>query len=108
MEELVNLTKLYIKAFSNKDLDFIHSIVDEGFILQDPVVSRITGKSEALLVIKKIFADYDVINFNVKNIFVSNKTSVIEFILHLDNKVIEGVDIIEWNDNKMIELRAYF
>ena len=70
MEELVNLTKLYIKAFSNKDLDFIHSIVDEGFILQDPVVSRITGKSEALLVIKKIFADYDVISFNVKNIFV--------------------------------------
>jgi len=108
MEKLINLTKEYITAFSKKDLQHIASIMDDDFILQDPVVSIVNGKHDSLLIIENIFNDHKDIQFIPKNIFITNETTLIEFILHLDNKVIEGVDIIRWNHNKMVELRAYF
>ncbi|TKX30601.1 nuclear transport factor 2 family protein [Campylobacter estrildidarum] len=104
---LKELTKQYIKAFNDKDLEQISYLFDEKFVLEDPVVKRIKGKNESLKVIKDIFSSCKELHFEAKNIYQDNNTTFIEFIFILDDVKLEGVDIIEWKNEKMLELRAY-
>lgn len=104
---LKGLTKKYITAFNDKNLKEIAILLNENFILEDPVVKRIEGKDKCLSVIQNIFESYKELNFSTKNIFQDKNTTFIEFILMLDGIRIEGVDIIEWKDGQIIELRAY-
>ena len=101
------MTEQYIDLFSKKDLDGIAFLLDETFVLEDPVVKRIEGKSNSLNAIKNIFDSCDSLSFQAKNIFQEKSTTIIEFILQLDENKLEGVDIIEWEGNKMKQLRAY-
>jgi ketosteroid isomerase-like protein len=107
MDNLLELTNKYIDLFSAKDINGIADMLSEGFILQDPVVKRIEGKNLGLVEIEKIFKGCKHINFSAKNIYVHNNTTLIEFNLKIDDVALEGVDIIEWRDNKIVELRAY-
>lgn len=104
---LRELTKKYITAFNDKNLKEIAILLNDNFILEDPVVKRIEGKDKCLLAIQNIFESYEELNFSAKNIFQDKDTTFIEFILILDGIRIEGVDIIEWKDGQIIELRAY-
>ena len=104
---LKKLTENYIAAFSSKNLNAISEMLTEHFVLEDPVVKKIEGKSAALESIRKMFEAAKVLNFRSKNIFQDGNSTIIEFILELDGVRLEGVDIIEWNDNLMSELRAY-
>lgn len=104
---LKELTKQYIKAFNNKDLQKCSEFFTENFVLEDPVVKRIEGKEEVLKAIKDIFNSCTNLSFEAKNIYQDNQTTIIEFILKLDNTILLGTDIIEWEDNNMKELRAY-
>jgi len=104
---LKELTKEYIKAFNNKDLEKISKLLTDNFALEDPVIKRIEGKKISLEVIKKIFDSCNNLNFYAKNIYQDNQTTIIEFKLKLDDTVLRGTDIIEWHDNKIKELRAY-
>ncbi|EAH7987686.1 nuclear transport factor 2 family protein [Campylobacter jejuni] len=104
---LRELTKKYITAFNDKNLKEIAILLNDNFILEDPVAKRIEGKDKCLLAIQNIFESYEELNFSAKNIFQDKDTTFIEFILILDGIRIEGVDIIEWKDGQIIELRAY-
>ncbi len=104
---LKELTQKYIEAFNNKDLDKCAELFTDDFTLEDPVVKRIEGKDEALKALKGIFESCSTLNFSSKNIFQDGQTTIIEFILKLDDTILTGSDIIEWEDNKMKELRAY-
>lgn len=104
---LKELTKKYIEAFDGKDLDKCAELFIDDFALEDPVVKRIEGKKEVLEAIKGIFDSCNILDFSAKNIYQDNQTTIIEFILKLDETVLTGTDIIEWQDNKMKELRAY-
>jgi ketosteroid isomerase-like protein len=104
---LKELTQKYIEAFTSKDLDKCAKLFTEDFVLEDPVVKRIEGKEEVLKAIKGIFDSCTTLDFSAKNIYQDNQTTIIEFILKLDDTVLMGTDIIEWEDNKMKELRAY-
>jgi len=104
---LKELTKKYIEAFDGKDLDKCAELFAEDFALEDPVVKRIEGKEEVLKAIKGIFDSCTTLDFSAKNIYQDNQTTIIEFVLKLDDMVLTGTDIIEWEDNKMKELRAY-
>jgi len=104
---LKRLTEIYIEAFSRRDIVSISSMLDEGFSLEDPMVKRIEGKSAALVYIKDIFDSCDSLNFRMKKIFTDGNTTLIEFILQIDGVQFSGVDIIDWKDGKMCELRAY-
>jgi hypothetical protein len=77
------------------------------FALEDLVVKRIDGKVEVLNAIKSIFESCDTLEFNAKNIYQVNQTTVIAFTLKLDDIILTGSDIIEWENNFMKELRAY-
>jgi len=104
---LKELTKKYIKAFDSKDLEKCAELFTENFALEDPVVKRIEGKAEVLKAIEGIFNSCNSLAFNAKNIYQDDQITIIEFILKLDDTILTGVDIIEWEENKMKELRAY-
>lgn len=104
---LKNLTKAYIKAFNDRNLESIGALLDEDFILQDPAVKRIEGKQKALEAIESIFSSCKNLSFSAKNIYEDGQTTFIEFILKLDEVRLEGVDILEWQGDKIKELRAY-
>jgi len=104
---LKDYTKKYIEAFDAKDLEAIELLLDTEFVLEDPVVKRIKGKGEALKIIQGIFDSCDKLSFTAKNIYQDESTTFIEFTLILDEIILQGVDILEWSNNKIIELRAY-
>lgn len=102
------LTQQYIKAFNAKDLKGVAELLSEAFVLEDPVVKRIEGKKNALEAIQDIFDSCTSLGFKSKNIYQDKRTTIIEFILNLDETILTGTDIIEWNEqNQMAELRAY-
>lgn len=101
------LTEKYITAFSIRDLDGVAALMSENFVLEDPIVKRIDGKVAALEAVAEIFAGCNSLSFNAKRIFQDGNTTFVEFILQLDATRLEGVDIIDWHDGKMVELRAY-
>lgn len=101
------LTKKYIAAFDSKSLELVAELLDDSFALEDPVVKRIEGKEESLKAISNIFEENDSVSFSAKNIFVVGTTSIVEFNLQLGDTILTGVDIIEWENSKMTELRAY-
>ncbi len=104
---LKELTEKYIEAFDSKNLDKCAELFTENFALEDPVVRRIEGKVEVLKAIKSIFDSCTKLDFSAKNIFQDNQTTIIEFVLKLDDTTLTGTDIIEWEEYKMKELRAY-
>lgn len=104
---LKSLTKNYVEAFNNKNIEQISKLFLDDFVLEDPVVNRIIGKKNSLEAIKAIFASCRNLSFEAKSVYQDNQTTILEFILKLDNTTLIGVDIIEWENNKMKELRAY-
>ncbi len=104
---LKEFTKKYMEAFDAKDLAKCAELFTDDFVLEDPVVKRIEGKEEVLKAIKGIFDSCNNLDFNAKKIYQDNQTTIIEFVLKLDDTILTGTDIIEWEDNKMKELRAY-
>lgn len=105
---LKELTQQYIRAFDAKDIHKIKELLSETFALEDPVVQRIEGKKEVLQTIQGIFDSCQKLSFQAKNIYQDKTTTIIEFVLQLDETVLSGTDIIEWNEqNQMAELRAY-
>jgi ketosteroid isomerase-like protein len=101
------LTEDYISAFSRRDLAAVGALLADGFALEDPVVRRIEGKPAALDMMAGMFKGCASLSFRAKNIYLAGDTSIVEFTLDIDSAHLEGVDIIEWRDGKMIELRAY-
>lgn len=105
---LIKLTKQYIDAFDSKDLDKCSEFFTDDFVLEDPVVKRVEGKVEVLNTIKEIFDTYNTLEFNSLGIYQENQITFIEFTLKLDDNILTGIDIIEWENNKMKQIRAYF
>ena len=104
---LKKLTEDYIRLFGSKDLRGVEGLLLEGFVLEDPIVKRIEGKKRALEAIQAIFESCKTLTFSAKNLYQDGATTVIEFSLKLDETLLQGVDIIEWEGSKMTALRAY-
>lgn len=104
---LKELTRKYIKAFDSKNIESIAVLLKDDFALEDPVVKRVEGKKQVLEAIQNIFNSCQSLSFKARNIYQDDRTTMIEFVLRLDEKTLTGTDIIEWQDDKMKELRAY-
>jgi ketosteroid isomerase-like protein len=101
------LTRAYVTAFNGKDASGCAALMADDFALEDPVVKRVEGKAAAMKVVEGIFASCKNLSFVARNIYVDGNTTLIEFVLTIDGKVLTGIDLIEWKDGKMKELRAY-
>lgn len=107
---MVNIRKLtedYIAAFDSCDLDQIAELLAAGFELTDPDVMALTPKKKVLEYIKELFDTHESLSFEAHLILVDGDVSVIHFSLTLDSLVFDGVDIINWQEQKMTHMKAY-
>jgi ketosteroid isomerase-like protein len=100
------LTEDYVRKFTQKDISGVAEMLHEDFALEDPVVTRVEGKEKALVTIGDLFK-IEQLKFSARNIYVDGSTSIIEFDLYLGDTHLKGTDIIQWEGEKMLELRAY-
>ena len=100
------LTQSYATFFNQKNIAGIDILLHPEIQLEDPIVS-LSGKKAILKYIADIFRSSNRLKFQTKNIFIDGDTSVIEFLLDLNEKKIIGTDIIRWQNNKIKTLRAY-
>lgn len=104
---LKELTRKYIEAFDSKNIKSVAVLLKDDFALEDPIIKRIEGKTQVLEVVQSIFDSCKTLSFRAKNVYQDGQTTIIEFVLQIDEKILTGTDIIEWQDGKMKELRAY-
>eukprot|EP01013_Petalomonas_cantuscygni_P013084 TRINITY_DN27259_c0_g1_i1.p1 TRINITY_DN27259_c0_g1~~TRINITY_DN27259_c0_g1_i1.p1 ORF type:complete len:144 (-),score=31.12 TRINITY_DN27259_c0_g1_i1:144-575(-) len=106
MANLEDLTRQYVAIFHAKKLDEVIGMFHANGTLKDPAnVCKNHDELRALLT--GLFANE--ISFEAVNIFVDDAkaTSVIEFRLSIGDKKLQGVDLIQWKDGKIQDLRAY-
>jgi ketosteroid isomerase-like protein len=105
---IIQNTRNYIAAFDSKNLQEVSQMLDEEVVLFDPANPEgLFGKVAVLKMIEEIFKQFEKLNFLAKNIFFDGDNAIIEFALELNEKKLQGVDIIVWNGNRIKELRAY-
>ncbi len=105
--ELNTLAELYVDAFNTKNIVALAHMMSDNIKLTDPDVD-ITGKDDVIEMLKKLFNKYERVQFKSKDIFVDGNTTLIEFTLKLNDDLVRGVDIIEWDQEKRIaSLKAY-
>jgi hypothetical protein len=104
MKDIKNLTLAYIKSFNDKSIDQVLMLADEDIYLKDPS-NEFFNKSQFQSFLE-VFFEND-ISFSAKQIMCEGNTSVIHFDLKVNDKILNGVDIIKWEDGKMVSLIAY-
>lgn len=106
--EIYKKTLAYVKAFDSKNLEEVSAFFDTNFKLKDPSVT-IDGKDEVVKFITHLFNSHNNLSFKIVNVFVTDDlNSIIEFELTLDEKLLVGVDVIQWNENNyMTKMNAY-
>ena len=104
---LKDLTRAYVAAFNAKDETACAALMADDFALEDPVVKRVEGRAAVMEAVRNIFNSCNALSFVARNIYQDGDTTLIEFVLTADGKVLTGVDVIEWQGNRMKELRAY-
>jgi ketosteroid isomerase-like protein len=106
--KILRNTEEYVAAFDQKNLDKVAQILTADAKLFDPAnPNGIEGRDKIIEMIHGLFSQTKNLSFTAKNIFVDGENSIIEFVLKLDDKVLQGVDVIEWRERKIKELRAY-
>ncbi len=102
------LTERYVAHFNSKDLDKTVEMFHEDAVLTDPV-NTFSGKEEIKQEVDKIFQSCQNLDFQAKNIYCdeAQNVSIIEFVINLDVLQLKGTDVIQWQDGKIKEMRAY-
>lgn len=104
---LKTLTEKYVHAFDQRLLSDVVEFFDRNATLIDPSV-HLTGVENIEAMITDLFSKNKNLHFFAKSILAEEKKSIIEFELTLDDKLLRGVDIIEWNkEGKISRLDAY-
>ena len=107
MTTIRELTEEYVAAFDTRDMNLITGLLAEDFKLTDPEVTELTPRADVLEYIKGIFDANETFSFEAHDILVYENTSAIHFTLKLNALVIDGVDIINWESEKMTSINAY-
>lgn len=97
----------YIKAFNEKDITKLTSLISPDVKLTDPSVT-LEGQANVISYINDLFSNVSDLSFIAQKVIVSNLESIIEFQLILDDTCLIGVDVISWNSAQQIStLDAY-
>ncbi|MEB3168803.1 MAG: nuclear transport factor 2 family protein [Synechococcaceae cyanobacterium] len=107
MNDLLTLTQRYVVAFNNKDLASIAPLLADDFQLTDPSVKNLGPKEEALTYIHGIFTAHASLSFSAAKIIVDPPYSALHFVLVLNETILDGVDVITWENGQMKYMEAY-
>jgi len=103
---LRSLTELYVEFFNSRNIAGVKALLSQEFALEDPGFKRMEGKDKVIDYINDIFKTHH-LEFKARKIMVEDQSSLIEFELEIGEQRLKGVDIIEWENQKIKELRAY-
>ncbi len=107
---LKQISEKYFEAFAQKNLHVLSEMFTDDVVLFDPIIKEVKSKEEVLAANKKIFESAQEIKFVFKRIFVDNEAlvSTAELKIDFDGKLIEVVDIIEFDEmGKIKKITAY-
>jgi len=98
----------YFKAFSNKDINSIDSMLASNVRLKDWDIS-VKGKESVLQAMHNIFDSVDSIKVTVLEMYQEEYSIASELDILINNKeLIKVVDILEFNEsNKILRIRAF-
>lgn len=107
-KSITELSLQFAKFFTNKDAAGIGTLVTDEFALYDPALKWVKGKKTIVDILSKLFQETKHVSYEVLNTYKDGSTCVLEFKITLDDKILHGVDFMEWKGNKMTELRCYY
>lgn len=102
------IAMLYLKAFSEKDIDNLEAMFSDNMILTD-WEGQMIGKENVLAFNRTLFSQLGNIRIDIEKIAMGHDTVIAEIKVILDETVIIPViDVIDFDqDNKIREIRAY-
>ena len=103
-DKLKEITETYIKAIDEKDLEGVLALSADNFTLTDPD-NFIDGKVAWGEFLEVLFNNE--ITFKGIDVMADEDTSLLHFDLKVNKMHLRGVDVIKWENNKMISLNAY-
>ncbi|AOL22388.1 Ketosteroid isomerase-related protein [Erythrobacter litoralis] len=107
-QDIRTLTHAYITAFHNRDIEGVAALMHEDFVLTDPENEALGPRETVLRFISGLFERAGTtLTFLPRTVLVDGARSVIEFGLTIDQDYLEGIDLIEWQDGRMISMRAH-
>lgn len=101
------LTHGYVQAFNARSIEKLADYLAQDFTLTDPGVFNLTPKIKVLDYIQDLFDANEKLSFVANRILVDGNYSVIHFSLTLSDTILDGVDVITWEGEKMIKMHAY-
>ncbi|MDA0772655.1 MAG: nuclear transport factor 2 family protein [Cyanobacteria bacterium] len=107
---LEQLTMQYLVAFASQDLDSLETMFSDGVVLFDPMIQELRSKAKVLEMNKAIFAATEKITLISKRIIADSAQNTVaaQLKLDFDGKIIDVVDIIEFNEaGKIVAITAY-
>jgi ketosteroid isomerase-like protein len=106
--DIRELTKAYVAAFDNGDIDGVAALMDDNFVLTDPENAALGPREKVLEFISGLFRHAgDRLSFRARTVLVDGDYSVVEFDLEVGDDRFEGIDLIEWRDGLMVSMRAH-
>lgn len=105
---LKDLSQTFAGAFSQKNINDIGNLMHENFRLFDPVLRNLSGRDNVLRAMQKDFNKFQDIQYIAKNIYQDGNTTIIDFEIRLDDILLRGVDIMKWEQEKMVSLDCYY
>ncbi len=107
-QDIRALTHAYIAAFHNRDIETIAVLMHEDFVLTDPENEALGPRDNVLRFISGLFDRAGAsLAFRPQTVLADGAHSAIEFGLTIGQAYLEGIDLIEWQDGRMISMRAH-
>jgi hypothetical protein len=106
--DLVALTNSYAEAFDKKNIKRIGDLMSDVFTLTDGVVNKLAPKKEVIPYIWELMqSNSSKFEFEVIEILEGLNFTTLEFKLYLNDEIFHGVDLIQWQDGLMVDMRAF-
>jgi len=107
-QDIRALTRAYITAFHNRDIEGIAALMHEEFVLTDPQNDKLSPRDNVVRFISNLFDRASIsLAFLPRTVLADGAHSAIEFGLTIGQDNLEGIDLIEWQDGRMISMRAH-
>jgi ketosteroid isomerase-like protein len=102
------VTHAYITAFETRDIEGVAALMHEDFVLTDPENEASGPRENVLRFVSGLFdrAGSSLV-FRPRTVLADGAHSAIEFDLTIGQNHLEGIDLIEWQDGRMISMRAH-
>lgn len=109
-QDLEQLTERYLVAFAAQDLASLETMFSDDVVLFDPMIQELRSKAKVLEMNKAIFDGTKQITLISRRIIADSAQNTVaaQLKLDFDGKIIDVVDIIEFNEaGKIVEIIAY-